>query len=318
MKVSVVATVLNEEGSIGPLLDSLLKQSKKADEVVIVDGGSVDRTVGIIESYQKRSKKVRLVREVGSIAHGRNVAVREARNEVVAQIDAGCVADRDWLKRITQPFKDEKVEVVAGFYKMMGRSCFQEAVAPYHGVPERRYDPRSFLPSGRSVAFRKKTWKRVGGYSEALERAGEDTLFNYNLLKAGVEIVREKGAVVYWELPRNFWQSLAKFYRYAKGDGQAAIWWHPAQRFSTHSIKILTVFARYGVGAVLFGLAHAVPILFPAFLILTVLYMCWAVRKTEDVVHSFCAKLWVPVIQFSSDLMVMAGFVTGLLSRARS
>jgi len=38
MKISVCITVFNEEESIGKLLDSLINQSKKADEIVIVDG----------------------------------------------------------------------------------------------------------------------------------------------------------------------------------------------------------------------------------------------------------------------------------------
>ena len=48
MKVSVCITVFNEEGSIGELLDSLLKQTKKPGEIVIVDGGSKDKTVDVI------------------------------------------------------------------------------------------------------------------------------------------------------------------------------------------------------------------------------------------------------------------------------
>jgi glycosyltransferase involved in cell wall biosynthesis len=315
MKVSVVTTILNEENSIGPLLDSLLVQTKKPDEIVIVDGGSGDRTVEIIEEYRRKTKRIKLVMEKGSIAHGRNVAVRKAKYKIVAQIDGGCVAEKHWLARITEPFKDDEMGVVAGFYKMVGESCFQEAVAPFHGVPERRYDPRVFLPSGRSVAFRKEVWRKVGGYSESLERAGEDTLFNYHIFRSGVKIVRVKKAIVYWKLPRTLRESMKKLYYYAKGDGQALIWWHPAQRLSTHSIKIFSVFGRYLFAMVFLVAGFSVPIFFYVLLVMAVFYMCWAVYKTEDVVYQFCAKLWVPAIQFSCDLMVMAGFVTGLLTR---
>ena len=47
MKVSLVVTVLNEEPSIAALLESILSQTKKADEIVIVDGGSTDKTIDI-------------------------------------------------------------------------------------------------------------------------------------------------------------------------------------------------------------------------------------------------------------------------------
>ena len=53
MKVSFITTVFNEENSIQKLLDSLLKQSKKLHEVVIVDGGSSDKTIERIKNYDK-------------------------------------------------------------------------------------------------------------------------------------------------------------------------------------------------------------------------------------------------------------------------
>ena len=52
MRVSVIATVLNEGPSIRVLLDSVLNQTRAPDEVIIVDGGSTDDTVQIIESYR--------------------------------------------------------------------------------------------------------------------------------------------------------------------------------------------------------------------------------------------------------------------------
>jgi len=51
MKVSVIATVLNEGPAIRRLLDSLVAQTRAPDEVVIVDGGSSDDTVSILQDY---------------------------------------------------------------------------------------------------------------------------------------------------------------------------------------------------------------------------------------------------------------------------
>lgn len=53
MRVSLIFTVLNEEKSVKNLLDSLLKQTRKPDEIVVVDGGSKDRTVEILKQYRK-------------------------------------------------------------------------------------------------------------------------------------------------------------------------------------------------------------------------------------------------------------------------
>ena len=56
MKVSVIATVLNEGPAIRRLLDSLVAQTRAPDEVVIVDGGSSDDTVSILRGYADQGR----------------------------------------------------------------------------------------------------------------------------------------------------------------------------------------------------------------------------------------------------------------------
>ena len=315
MKVSVVTTVYNEEKTITALLESLLSQTRRPDEIVIVDGGSTDQTSFIIRDFKNTHKqiKIRFFIRKTSIAAGRNFAVRKARHKIIAQIDGGCVAQEEWLEKITEPFSDPEVGLVAGFYEMRGDSSFQEAIAAFHGIHPMRFDPRVFMPSGRSVSFRKEVWKQVGGYSEYLERAGEDTLFNYRVLKAGVRIARVKDAIVYWDLPNTFFESLKKFYRYAKGDAMASIWWHPAQGIATHNIKISLIFLRY-MAWLSFLVLSTTTTIFLCFLIITfIFYSFWSIWKTRDVVYGLYAKLWVPLIQISSDITILLGFASGLV-----
>ena len=174
MNISICITVLNEEESIGKLLDSLLVQSKKASEIAIVDGGSSDKTVEIIRHYQKKHSFIRLIIEKSSRARARNIAVDFAKSEVIAMTDAGCIADSDWLKNITTPFETGKVDVVAGFYKMVGKTNFQKAESVFMGVTPRKFNHK-FLSSTRSIAFTKKIWDEVGGFPEKV-RLGLMTL----------------------------------------------------------------------------------------------------------------------------------------------
>lgn len=52
MKVSFITTVFNEEKTIGSFLESLFKQTKLPDEVIIVDAGSTDGTISRIRNYE--------------------------------------------------------------------------------------------------------------------------------------------------------------------------------------------------------------------------------------------------------------------------
>jgi glycosyltransferase involved in cell wall biosynthesis len=94
MKVSVIATVLNEGPTIRRLLDSLAAQTRTPDEVIIVDGGSSDDTVSVLQMYgDEGCLPLRVLVEPGAnISRGRNVAIAAASAEVIASTDAGdCV-----------------------------------------------------------------------------------------------------------------------------------------------------------------------------------------------------------------------------------
>lgn len=309
MAVSVVVTTLNEEKKIEPLLDALFGQAKKPEEVIVVDGGSSDRTVAKIQQINSKNWKSKFkhrqnlkvyIRPGANIAQGRNYGIKKAKNEIIAVTDAGCVPHKDWLEKIVAPFKDPSVDVVAGFYQMITRNSFQEALAPYLGVVPGKFNPYSFLPSSRSIAFRKSIWEESGGYPEELEKTGEDTLFNLRLLAAGAKMVRVKGALVDWEIPNNPFRAFSRFYSYAKGDAQTRIWWHSSKKFFTHNLKILSVFIRY--------------IVFITFPWALLLYILWAIFKHASLVRGV-AVLWLPVIQFTSDIAVMAGFLSGMLKK---
>ncbi|OGM19776.1 hypothetical protein A2686_00500 [Candidatus Woesebacteria bacterium RIFCSPHIGHO2_01_FULL_38_10] len=315
MKVSVCITILNEEKNISKLIVSLLKQTKKPNEIVIVDGGSSDKSVEVIGHWQKKDKRIKCLVEKGSIAHGRNIAIDIAKSPIIAQIDAGCVAKRDWLEEITKPFKYENVGMVAGFYEMFARNSMQKAMNVFHGLLPSQFDPTNFVPSARSCAFRNKVWLEVGGYSEKFERAGEDTHFFYKIVKNKVKIARVKQAVVEWRETNKlgFKVSLKKFYYYAKGDAQAGIWWHPSKQLASHNIKIISIFLRYMVGIILLFLSIFKPLLFLLTLLLGIIYSFWAFRKIYLLTSDWKAGLWGIVIQFTSDFCVMAGFANGLV-----
>jgi len=315
MKVSVAVTVYNEEASISALINSLLKQTKKPSEIIIVDGGSEDKTVEIIKHYQKRDRRIKLIKEPGTISHGRNTSIEVAKNEVIVLTDAGCLAKNDWLEKISEPFRYKEVNVVAGFYEMIGNQPLQKAVAVFLGIPSQRFDPTSFIPSARSMAFRKKVWEEVGGFREKLERAGEDTLFVYEVIKKGFKIVRVKDAIVYWEVPKTLSESLQKFFYYAKGDAQSGIWWNPLKGLASHNIKVFSIFARYVLGFVFLFLAISGFFSILYLYVLVTLYLSYSIWKWRDVVFGWKERLWLPIIQISSDFAVMIGFIAGLIDK---
>jgi cellulose synthase/poly-beta-1,6-N-acetylglucosamine synthase-like glycosyltransferase len=87
----------------------------------------------------------------------------------------------------------------------------------------RDLDPASFLPSSRSVAFRKRAWAAVGGYPEQLTFAGEDTAFCLALRDAGFRMTLDLDARVAWRPRPSLSAYIRQQYLYGIGDGEARI-----------------------------------------------------------------------------------------------
>jgi len=311
MNISICIITLNEEGTIASMLDSLLGQTKKAKEIIVVDGMSTDKTVEIIRHYQKKYGGIKLLVEKSNRAQGRNLGIEIAKGDIIATTDAGCVIHKDWLQKIIAPFATGRVDVSAGFYKMAGNLPFQKAASFYLGVTPRKFN-NNFLPSSRSLAFTKKIWEEMGGFPENIEGTVEDTQFNKKLLKANARISRVKDAIVEWGMPTSINDFFSKVYGYARGDALTKIWIFPGKGLMSHNIKSLLILLRYILGLGIFVLSFKYHVLLPALVILFLFYLLWSYRKVFLEFGDWKVAIWGPVFQITSDFAVMGGFLSGL------
>ena len=155
---TLIVTVLNEEDSIGKLIESIVFQTKLPDEVIIVDGGSTDKTLSVISSLKSQTSnkgiKIKVIVKKGNRSVGRNEAIRISKGDVILITDSGCTLDSKWVENISKPFKDKAVDVVAGYYKGTFRNIFEKSLIPYVLVMSDKVNEKEFLPATRSVAFK--------------------------------------------------------------------------------------------------------------------------------------------------------------------
>jgi len=186
LKASLCMTVRNEQGSIETLMDSLLNQSRTPDEVFVVDGGSSDRTLQLLQVYHVRYPHVKVVSAPhANIAAGRNLSIGHAQHDTVATADAGMEYPPTWLDNLLRPFEaDSAVDVVLGFYAPKSCTLFEKCVGEMLYPKKNLIDWEKFLPSCGSVAFKKRVWGELGGFAEWLPGGiAEDTLFSFGLEK---------------------------------------------------------------------------------------------------------------------------------------
>lgn len=289
-KIGVVVTVLNEEATIKSLLDSLTNQTLKAAEIIIVDGGSSDRTVEEIKKY----KKVKLLRKLGNRSIGRNWGIAHTKSPIIAFTDAGCIPESNWLAELTKPFTNPKVRVVSGYYKGLPNNVFEKCLVPYVLVMPDQIQGE-FFPSTRSMAMR----REVGLFDEKLNH-NEDYAFANALKKKGLEFNFAPKAIVGWQPRKNLTSTAWMFLRFAIGDIQAGIL-RPKVKF---------LFLRYYLFFFLLFFNSR-------FSVLAIPYLIWAIAKNYRYVKDLRAVFWLPVLQVIADIMVMFGTIVGLLSRIK-
>src|SRR3990172_9692183 len=126
VKASVVATFIYEETTVDYFIDALLDQSVLPDEIVLADGGSIDKTVEIVSNYIKNGAPIKFIQKKGNRSVGRNEAIRRARNPIILLTDAGTTADKNWYREITKSFENPSVKAVAGFFKAAPETFFEK------------------------------------------------------------------------------------------------------------------------------------------------------------------------------------------------
>jgi glycosyltransferase involved in cell wall biosynthesis len=236
-KISLICTVKNEESTIGDLIDALSKQTRKPDEVIIIDGGSTDWTPEIVREYASRDPKLKFFVEKGAnISKGRNIAVSLASCDIIACTDAGNLPEAMWLERLIEPLEAGTADVASGAYIFYGQSDLEITMVDLTYVPIERWGD-DFIPAGRSVAFTRDAWRKAGKFPEWLN-AAEDTYFDFKAKEVGARFVLVKNAIVHYRVMLNFRELFKTQISYVKWDTVAGL-------YSRRGYLVVILFAIY-------------------------------------------------------------------------
>ena len=148
-----------------------------------------------------------------------NAGIDAARHEIVCNVDADVVLCKNWLKTITEDFKDSRVAAVHGYYITPKEMPGIARLAGYD--LEARYDAIrdtcvTHVSSG-NTAYRKSALIEVG-YFDAQFKYGYDNDMSYRLRKAGYVLIAKKNALCqhYWKpkfidyLRQQFWSGYGR------------------------------------------------------------------------------------------------------------
>lgn len=236
MNVSILITCFNEEKNIRECLTSIVKQNYTGgeSEIIVSDGGSNDGTQAIVQAFSKSYPNVRLVIETKKgTAAGRNAAIKAARYDYVAFIDADCEAPENWLETLVKQYqtihaKDQRVIAVGGtnvppedanpFLQAIG-IALDSFPGSFNSIQGRQLGELTYVSSlsNLNVLYSKREIREVGYYDESLVSEAEDADINFRLSSKGYKFVFLPDSSVRHKMRPTPKTWMKNMFRYGKG-----------------------------------------------------------------------------------------------------
>lgn len=247
LKVSYVLGIYNAERTLKECINGILMQDyPKADyEIIIVDGGSNDKTLDICREFMKKNKNIKLLHNSAKLSEGRgmskDIGVNASEGKIIIFLDHdNIILHKDWLEKILYPFKDKKImasqsflqyrENDSNFLKYVNAIGVEDPFAVPHSIVaqaviypkkftdvENKYllfklDRKNILFGGANGgAFRKEVFRKIGGYTRDVDVYAEMAEYNMN-----VAVVKD--TKIYHDTSNNLFNFLKKkglyFYRF--------------------------------------------------------------------------------------------------------
>ena len=194
--VSVNIPAYNEEKFIRACLDSLANQTYPQYEVIVVDDGSNDKTISIIQEFETKDPRFKLVKQNhGGEAVARNTAASHSKGEILCFLDADLAFAPDFIEKLTEPIRNgtakgtfSREEFVKNYDNQWARSWNLN-----DGMETAKRHPDDFPYEDTTFrALPKSIFDSVNGYSSV--GSGDDKTLS---AKLGYKAQAAPGAICY-------------------------------------------------------------------------------------------------------------------------
>jgi biofilm PGA synthesis N-glycosyltransferase PgaC len=275
--VSVIIPTFCEAATIAHTLDGVLAMDYPEFEVLVVDDGSTDDTLGVVMEYV-RAGHVRVVRK--ALNEGKAMALNDAipcaGGELVLVIDADAVPELNLLRSLVPHFKSARVAGVTGNPRVANRGTFLTKLQLMEFASivsllrrSQRVWGRLLTMSGVVGIFRRSSLIDVGLYSP--DMSTEDIDLTWKLQRKHYDIRYEPRAVVWMQVPPTFGGLFRQRFRWAKGlaevlrrHGGVCLRWRDRRLWPVVAEAVLSISWAYCVvglfvlwfGSALFRLPH--------------------------------------------------------------
>lgn len=224
MTISVIIPCFNEEKNVVKSVMGLIGQTRKVDQIIVVNDGSTDKTLAELKKVSKHVEIVNLAKNSGNKSRAQQEGLKLVTSDIFITTDADSLLDKHFVERVAEDFKDKKVIAVAGYVKSLKHnfltSCREiEYVVSQriHKEAQSRLDAMYVIP-GCAGAFRTDIFKKHIHFDH--DTLTEDLDFTFKLHKLGFKIKYDKKAICYTQDPGSINSYINQMRRWYAGGWQ--------------------------------------------------------------------------------------------------
>ena len=222
--VSIYIPAFNAENTIRECLNSVLDQSLKPEEILVINDGSTDNTSKILMEFKNKISVINNPMNLG-VSESMNIANKFLKTKFIGKIDADVELSKDWLKTLMRKMLDEKITLIGGkmyekFLKNPNNLWRSRRLKQNWG--EQDLENPKFI-FGCNNILNNSNFKKLKKYRTDLDyfkTNGEDIEFSNYLKKNNYKLYYDSNAICY-HLQNDTAETLSKrYWRYIHyGDG---------------------------------------------------------------------------------------------------
>ncbi len=224
MKISIVIPCHNEEKSIRACVESCLAQTRKADQILVINDGSTDKSGEILASFGNKIDILTIPKATGNKSRAQERGLPHVRGDVFIATDGDTKLNPRFVETVEREFQNPNVYAMSGMVKSLPYNwltacrAFEYSISHNFHKLAQSYLNFIFVISGAAGAFRTDEFKKYLHFDH--DTITEDLDFTYKLHRMGLRISYNRDAISYTQDPARLKQYINQMRRWYGGGWQ--------------------------------------------------------------------------------------------------
>jgi glycosyltransferase involved in cell wall biosynthesis len=195
-KISIVVPIYNTAEYLPRCIESLLKQTYKSLEIILVDDGSNDKSCEIINEYSYKDSRIINIHNENrrGVSEARNTGIKIAKGKYISFVDSDDFIERDMYEVLIKNIQDYDADIsICSYFVVQDNETIK--TKNYYGIVEQFSTVSALRELIKREKYIDSVWGKlyrkdlIQGVSFELNKLGEDVIFNYQIFPRSKKVV---------------------------------------------------------------------------------------------------------------------------------